>query len=519
MTIINNLPFNLQNGTTADATQVDANFNEVVTDTNNNAAHNGVNTDITALSALVTPITPAQGGTNVYVGGTSGGSANAQTVATPVPSGFALTAGNRITCIAGFTNSTTMTLAVNSLAATTVKVNSIAGLQALIGGEVVSGNIYEWEFDGTEFILLNPSSTPAFGALTILASATSTDLGTVPSHNVNITGTTTITGFGSTAQLAFPVYNIVFSGALTLTYDGTAMILPGLANITTAANDSAVALYLGSGHWQIIDYQRASGTTVVAATPLGGAVGLTIQNNAATPDTKVDVAADQVVMLNTSGVSISALSVSVTINATVNGANGLDTGALATSTWYNIWLISNGTVTAALASLSATAPTMPSGYTYKVRMGAMKTDGSSKFLRSVQLGSWVQYKVVSATNTAAIPNIANGAAGTPSATAPTYAAASVTGVVPPTATHIAVQAMAQYGNNTFVRVQVAPNAAYSGGSSSNGPYYDNENSGGTGAPNTACFVMQLEAATIAWTSGGTGGAINCPGWKDKVNAS
>ncbi len=69
MTIINALPFTLQNGTTADATQVMADFDEIVNDVNNNAAHNGVNSDITALTALTTPITPAQGGTNIWIGG------------------------------------------------------------------------------------------------------------------------------------------------------------------------------------------------------------------------------------------------------------------------------------------------------------------------------------------------------------------------------------------------------------------------------------------------------------------
>ena len=47
--IVGTLPFQLQNGTTADATQVMADFNKILNDVNANAAKNGINTDITAL--------------------------------------------------------------------------------------------------------------------------------------------------------------------------------------------------------------------------------------------------------------------------------------------------------------------------------------------------------------------------------------------------------------------------------------------------------------------------------------
>src|SRR5450631_2008113 len=127
MTIINALPFNLQNGTTADATQVDANFNEVVNDVNNNAAHNGVNTDITALNGLVTPITPAQGGTTIFYGAGSG-TANAQIVASLTPTGFTLTAGYSVYWIPSVGNTGALTLVVNGTAATAVKFQSNFGL-------------------------------------------------------------------------------------------------------------------------------------------------------------------------------------------------------------------------------------------------------------------------------------------------------------------------------------------------------------------------------------------------------
>src|SRR5260370_40344684 len=73
------LPFNLQNNTTADATQVMANYNALITCLTNAAAA-GSNSDITALLGLLTPIAPNRGGTNVFIGGTSLGSAANQVV-------------------------------------------------------------------------------------------------------------------------------------------------------------------------------------------------------------------------------------------------------------------------------------------------------------------------------------------------------------------------------------------------------------------------------------------------------
>jgi hypothetical protein len=72
------------------------------------------------------------------------------------------------------------------------------------------------------------------------------------------------------------------------------------------------------------------------------------------------------------------------VAGTTNG--GLDTGAIAASTWYHWFLIYNPTsgVVDVLFSLSATAPTMPSGYTLFRRIGSMKTNGSSQWIKFTQ---------------------------------------------------------------------------------------------------------------------------------------
>lgn len=93
-------------------------------------------------------------------------------------------------------------------------------------------------------------------AITDVASATTTDIGAAATSEVNITGTTTITGFGTSN--AGIVRRGTFSDALILTHNGTSLILPGAANITTATGDSFVARSLGSGNWRVLSYQRSA---------------------------------------------------------------------------------------------------------------------------------------------------------------------------------------------------------------------------------------------------------------------
>jgi hypothetical protein len=89
-----------------------------------------------------------------------------------------------------------------------------------------------------------------------LASAGTTDIGAQQSDNVRITGTTTITSFGTVASGV--TRQLRFAAALTLTYNATSLILPGGVNITTAAGDTATAVSLGSGNWVVTAFQRAA---------------------------------------------------------------------------------------------------------------------------------------------------------------------------------------------------------------------------------------------------------------------
>ncbi|MFA5941409.1 MAG: hypothetical protein WC809_18810 [Sinimarinibacterium sp.] len=93
-----------------------------------------------------------------------------------------------------------------------------------------------------------------------IASATTTDIGAADSNYISITGTTTITGLGTIAAGALRF--VTFAGALLLTHNATSLILPGGANITTAAGDSAAFVSLGSGNWRCLVYTKANGYAV-----------------------------------------------------------------------------------------------------------------------------------------------------------------------------------------------------------------------------------------------------------------
>lgn len=183
-------------------------------------------------------------------------------------------------------NTAAVTLSVNSIGAIAVRKITQSGEAALSAGDIKSGGIYILRYESTAnsgagaFIILNPtpsaisanSLTPsvlAFGPWTTAASAATVDLGAQTSRNIVITGTTTITSFGTTSTGDNIPYLLRFAGILTLT-NGSNLILPTGANITTAAGDVATVVWEGSNVWRVVSYQRASGravsTTVDTAT-------------------------------------------------------------------------------------------------------------------------------------------------------------------------------------------------------------------------------------------------------------
>ena len=94
-----------------------------------------------------------------------------------------------------------------------------------------------------------------------IASATTTNLETATGAVVDVTGTTTITGI---TLLEGHERVVRFTGILTLT-NGSNLLLPGAANITTAAGDFAIFRGYAAGVVRCTDYSSVSGRPIIAA--------------------------------------------------------------------------------------------------------------------------------------------------------------------------------------------------------------------------------------------------------------
>lgn len=137
---------------------------------------------------------------------------------------------------------------------------------------------------------------------------------------------------------------------------------------------------------------KAFAESLISANIRDLARNLVVVNNNSNPAYQVDIDADEISTQNATGGFKLLSSVNLTADITASGANGLDTGGEGADSWYFIWAIAkaDGT-TAGLLSLSATAPTMPSGYTYKALLGAIK-NSSGDFLNLYQYGNKFYYQ-------------------------------------------------------------------------------------------------------------------------------
>lgn len=128
--------------------------------------------------------------------------------------------------------------------------------------------------------------------------------------------------------------------------------------------------------------------------------GMLISNNATTPNTKIDVSAGLCGDVSNSfdinlgnwygSVPVPAnANVVSTIDATLNGALGLDQGSLAASKVYYVHVIfdiSGQLLPSVMISLSKSAPLLPAGYSNFRWIGQMMTDSSSHFLLGYNSG-------------------------------------------------------------------------------------------------------------------------------------
>jgi microcystin-dependent protein len=186
--------------------------------------------------------------TNLIWAGQSTGTANSQTL---TASNFSSADGQTVSFIAGLSNTGPLGLIINGGGAISVLKDTAGGSFSLGGGEVVAGNSVQVVYEATRgaFHLVN-NPAGAGNPLSTLSASGTTDLGSAASRLVKITGSSTISSFGSSASLSFPGYTLIFSGTVTLV-NSSNLQLPGGTNLSISPGDSVQAVYLGSGAWQV----------------------------------------------------------------------------------------------------------------------------------------------------------------------------------------------------------------------------------------------------------------------------
>ena len=234
----------------------------------------------------------------------------------------------------------------------------------------------------------------------------------------------------------------------------------------------------------------------------------------------VSVTADEIVVENSSNAYVTLRSVSLTIAGTSVGANALDAGTIAASTWYSVWVIYNGTTTAGLLSTSATAPTMPGGYTHKARVGWIRTDASgNKYpLSFKQVGRSVQYVIAAGSNVAALPSPISGVQGTIQATSgsSTLVAGSLTNFTPTTAAKIRGLLTIPINGAAFVAPSAGGWNGYSGTTMSTVPSVGVSTGGNVSVNHSIPFEFVLETANVYYASSIASGAVWVLGWEDNL---
>jgi hypothetical protein len=341
----------------------------------------------------------------------------------------------------------------------------------------------------------------------IVAAAT-TDLGTATGNSVTVThasGTLAITSFGAATDLqAGTVIDVTLSisgGTLTLTHNATSLYIPGGLNLTLADKD-VLRLQKTSdsnAYWKVVGGVKADGTPLVStsASIIGSSKNLVITNNSATPNSQVDIDADEIILKNASGIAYLASSVNLTANIAASGANGLDTGAEVGGTWYYLWVIYNGSAVASLISTSSTAPTMPSGYTYKALVGAIYNDVSGNFIKYRQVDK--EFFISEVVLTSTVPTTG-------------YVSVSLSTAVPPIARIAKINASWNFGASATTTLFNSPNngddLSYN---------FRAENGGGTACRAAADFNLpMITAQTMYYKRSGTAptaGALYCNGGK------
>lgn len=199
--------------------------------------------------------------------------------------------------------------------------------------------------------------------------------------------------------------NIVLSGDVSDVYavgrsvraDGTVGTVTAVAFSTnTTVTVSGITFAGAPTTWEIgiLNTSQPNGGGGSIAQVIGG-VG---KNNASTPNSKIDfTSADAVVFYSPTAAAVTQRSLgSLTNDTGASGpaANGRDqSSAFSNSSWVHFYYIYGaGQTTATISSASASAPTLPSGYTHYAFICSVRKQSSGNFLKVRIYGDLVFYE-------------------------------------------------------------------------------------------------------------------------------
>jgi hypothetical protein len=282
---------------------------------------------------------------------------------------------------------------------------------ALAAGDLVAGQIYEIRYDAINDIwqLVSPWGGIASGSdlapdqyfyCGASGSATAFTLTATPAPTAHKAGMHIFFGAPATNTNNTLTINLNGLGALSVKKRDGQPVVAG--DLVSGAIYHAV-LEPSAGYWVVLNPSTTSAKTVVGTS--SNLVG------SRTSVTTVRIQADQVLLQNSTTLHThlaSAVDVSPVLNGASTGANALDTGTEAASTWYYVYVIYNSTTNtvAGLLSISATAPTLPSGYDFKALVGVVRNDGSSNLIDFTQSGRvvWCAPQTIFTAKSSAVAN-------------------------------------------------------------------------------------------------------------------
>jgi hypothetical protein len=224
-------------------------------------------------------------------------------------------------------------------------------------------------------------------------------------------------------------------------------------------------------------------------------------------NSNVYISFKQLVVASSSYVPVVLSANSVVLNSASSGVNGRDSNTtLYSSTFYDVYVISDDYSAAALATYAGTTPVLPSPFVYSARVGTFLTDSTTNAfpLSILQINDRTTYVVTPGTNLPSPLVIASGV--TSGASVP------VKGVcVPPSAIEIDLGIYGIFSGGQGI--WAAPSSSYS--SYLTAPLYLSCNgSSSVRGPWAIREMMMLENSYVQWGSSDGSAQLRCGGYRD-----